>query len=200
MKYNYSYDSTNKFLYLALSSISENGTTFSSSSEYAASGDTTDAEFALDVAEEEFLFSTVDVAQYSLSDSSLTLTDYFSGSLPTLCTFTLSGDTAYDSASLRNNVFDLDTNDTNNTHYYVVPSFSSDGTFSGTVYKRIRNSSDEKVYSKLSSTASGTYAVSGKGTSGSTITLTFSAPSEITAYGTSFVMTQEEDCENYTMN
>lgn len=200
LTYRYSYDSSNKLLYMALSSISDDtGVIFSSASEYEAAVATkTGAELELDVASYQFMFTTVETQQYSLSGSTLTITDYFDGSLPTLCYFENSEDTAYRSAELRDNIFELDTNDSNNTHYYVVPTFSSNNTFTGTLYKRVRDSGN-KVYSKLDSTANGTYSISGTGTSGSTITLTFTAPSEITGIATEFSLTQESDPEEYTL-
>ena len=68
--------------------------------------------------------------------------------------------------------------DEGKSYYYVYPTFSSDKTFTGDVYKR---DADEN-YSKLG-TATGVYTSSDAGTSGVTVSITFtSLPTGFTSY------------------
>ena len=193
--YNYSYDSESKLLYLALTKESSTygGETYtwSSANEFKSvaskAGESGD-ELAKDVAEKAVEFAAKRVFKYTISGSTLTLTDYFDGTLPTLADF-----------YARPSSLDIDTHDggfefDGESRYYLYPSFSA-GVFSGTLYQRIWNDDGEKTY-KAVGTASGTYTTSGTGTSGSTITLTFTAlpdgVSDVTK-DTAYTLTQRAD-------
>ena len=129
------------------------------------------------------LLSTKIIYQYEISDSNITFTDYFDGTLPTDVSF--SGEKI--SFTEHRMYFRLDKNDEN--LYFSYPTYKN-GSFTGKVYKCERG--DEGWTTVALGNIAGTYTTSGTGTSGCTVTLTFSElPEGITevSTGTAYTLT-----------
>ena len=181
--YNYTYNSNSKLVYLGLKSFSSNNVSYSSVAEaktlmanYGLSGDELEkkvAEFALE-------FATKLVFKYDIDSTAKTLEliYYFDGELPTFVDMDYS---SYDYSTSQSIYIDGDDGGfeiSSSSKYRIYPTFSN-GTFSGTLFQK---SSEE--YTSLG-TATGTYTTSGTGTTGSSVTLTFTAlPSNFTVLST----------------
>lgn len=167
--YNYTYDSENKLIYLAPITISysdEEGeysysaSTFESlAKKYGLSGD----DFSRVIEVINNMFSTKTVYKYTLDGNSLTLEEYFDGSLPSNVTFNYTGT---DLDGIYEGYLSLYVS---SYYYEIIPIFSN-GTFSGNLYKYSNDDDTEKL-----GKASGTYTISGKGTSRCTISFTFTS-------------------------
>ena len=177
--YNYTYNSNSKLVYLGLKSFSSNNVSYSSVAEaktimanYGLSGD----ELEKEVAEVALEFATKLVFRYDIDSTAKTLEliYYFDGELPTFVDMEYY---SYDSSTSQSIYIDGDDGGfeiTSSSKYKIYPTFSN-GTFSGTLFQK---SSGE--YTSLG-TAAGTYTTSGTGTTGSSVTLTFTAlPSSFT--------------------
>lgn len=195
--YKYTYDSENKLVYLALTTYggTDSGESYSiSASSYESQvknmGDSGD-HLSWDIEWAKNLFTTPTIYKYTLDGSSLTLANYFDGTLPSNSYFYNKNDTNLDYDGY------LQTYDSSSeANYALFPTFSN-GSFSGNLYKE---GYDDGNYKKLG-TASGTYTVSGTGTSDCTITFTFtSLPNEFSVIttNTAYKLTQDEDSYKYT--
>ena len=190
-EYTYSYDSTKKLVYLALTKYTntddEGTVSFSSAAAAkaeAAKDGATGTE--LDHIYEQYnaAFSTKTVYKYTIEDTSLTLDSYFDGTLPTMAEL----DNEIDEVFIDFGCIVLG----KDTPFYATV---SGNTLTGTVYAE---SGDEIV--KLG-TATGTYTASGAGTSDCTVTITFSAlPSGVTAVttNTAYTFTQFASSKTFT--
>lgn len=195
--YNYSFDSENSLLYLAKTKevfVDSDGSTYSYSNAeeyraYRSSNGISGIELDNNTAEMTAEFATKVVYRYTIDEDkeSLTLIDSFDGRLPTSAFFSADFEDDADSA-----ISDVYINKgeivvlADDNHYYICPSFtaasSTEGTFSGIMYKRyapgsILDPDKITIWSNLGS-ASGTYTINregsnAEGTKGSTITLTF---------------------------
>jgi len=193
--YNYSFDSENSLLYLAKTKevfVDSYGSTYSYSNAeeyraYCASKGISGIELDNNTAEMTAEFATKVVYRYTIDEDkeSLTLIDCFDGRLPTSAFFSADFE---DDAAISDVYVDkgeivilADVN-----HYYICPSFtatsSSEGTFSGIMYKRYAPGSilDPVQITEWSNlgAASGTYNINrdgsnAEGTKGSILTLTF---------------------------
>ena len=195
--YNYSFDSENSFLYLAKTKevfVDSYGSTYSYSNAeeyraYCASKGISGIALDNNTAEMAAEFATKVVYRYTIDEDeeSLTLIDSFDGRLPTCAYFY--ADFEDDTYSAISDVY-INKGEivilAGDNHYYICPSFtaasSTEGTFSGIMYKRyapgsILDLDQITIWSNLGS-ASGTYTINREdsnagGTKGSTITLTF---------------------------
>ena len=196
--YNYTYDSANKLIYLALTkqamttgSQTASWTSASECSSVMSKSGGSGARLEDIVASTNAEFVTKKIFKYTISGTSLILEDYFGGTLPTMATF-------YGSNfqhELREGYITLE--DSSSDDKYNVYATFSNGSFSGKVYKETQS----LEYTSLG-TASGTYTVSGKGTSGGTVTLTFtSLPSGVSVVtaNTAIELTQSADSKTYTL-
>lgn len=181
--YSYSYDSEKKLLYLSLVSFEFGDTTVSSEAEYVERmkkerEDSGGPEFnARDMVEAKSdakdMFEILQIYEYSIdSDGSLTLKEYFSGSLPTFIQFREDDDpssSSFTNLRLEGSTLKMETSDNSKT--YIFLNYSK-GSFSGTAVTE---------GTILEPTATGTYIVSGTGISDSIVTLKFTAlPTKIT--------------------
>ena len=195
--YNYSFDSENSLLYLAKTKevfVDSDGSTYSYSNAeeykaYRSSKGISGTELDNNTAEMTAEFATKEVYRYTIDEDEerLTLIDSFDGRLPTSAFFFADfEDDAYSAISdvyiNKGEIVVL----ADDNHYYICPSFtaasSTEGTFSGIMYKRyapgsILDPDQITIWSNLGS-ASGTYTINREGsniegTKGSTITLTF---------------------------
>ena len=185
--YSYSYDSENKLLYLSLVSFEFGDTTVSSEAEYVErmkkEREDSGLEFnARDMVEAKSqakdIFEILQIYEYSIDtdNSSLTLKEYFSGSLPTFIEF--KEFPPYDDSTSSNDVnLTLDGSElkikstSDNSKTYIFLNYNN-GSFSGTAVTE---------GTILEPTATGTYIVSGTGISDSIVTLKFTAlPTKIT--------------------
>ncbi len=199
VNYRYTYDSTKKIINLVYTSITLDGKSASSVSDFVnvqkqiseAAGKTwTSTMEAYYTSQGTANFSTPDVFKYELGEKTLTLTKfYFSGTLPTTAGFKLSTTNSGYIELTQNSAGRIKIKD-NGTKYYGHPTFSN-GSFSGTMYK----GKGEETAGAIE----GTYTTSGTGLSGCTVTLTFtSLPSSITGVetGKAYQLGQSssEDC------
>ncbi|MBR1723386.1 MAG: hypothetical protein IJ727_13070 [Treponema sp.] len=180
--YSYSYDSEKKLLYLSLVSFEFGDTTVSSEAEYVErmkkEREDSGLEFnARDMVEAKSdakdMFEILQIYEYSIdSDGSLTLKEYFSGSLPTFIQFREDDDpssSSFTNLRLEGSTLKMETSDNSKT--YIFLNYSK-GSFSGTAVTE---------GTILEPTATGTYIVSGAGISDSIVTLKFTAlPTKIT--------------------
>lgn len=191
--YNYSFDSENSLLYLAKTKevfVDSDGSTYSYSNAeeyraYRASEGISGIELDNITAKMTAEFATKEVYRYTIDEDEerLTLIDSFDGRLPTSAFFYADfEDDAYSAISdvyiNKGEIVVL----ADDNHYYICPSFSTEGEFSGIMYKRyapgsILDPDPITEWSNLGS-ASGTYTINregsnAEGTKGSTITLTF---------------------------
>ena len=197
--YNYTYDATKSVLYMSLKSVSntygDKTYSWSSTSEFkklAEKEGESGTELDYDVARMTSEFNTALTFKYTVSDTTLKLVDYFTGSLPTAVNFSEHLDTdTYVEAY--NGGFEFE--GTASDKYYIYPTFA-DGPFTGTMYKRVRKESKKYVYTSLG-TASGTYTTSGTGTKDCTITITFtSLPEGASAITANTAYTLKHDYES----
>ena len=187
----YTYNSTEKLLYLTYTSRIMGTTTVNSVSDYVnyvksmttAAGETwTSGMNEYYTAEGTAYFKIPLIFSYSIDGTSLKLSDYtyFDGTLPTNPEFEKSLNSGYIKLVGR-----IKIEDSSSTKYYSWPTYS-DGSFSGNVF----NSDKDTVIG----TISGTYTTSGKGLTGSTVTLKFtSLPSTISGVSTNteYVLSQQ---------
>ena len=201
--YNYTYDSSSNLLYLAYKSISftdsssNSSYTFTSVSDYKSylsSMNLSGVELEKEVADFALTLATPRVLKYSISGSSLFYQAYFDGTMPSQWGFensSISNVSYFEAESGRFKIKISSSTDEGKSYYYVYPTFSSDKTFTGDVYKR---DADEN-YSKLG-TATGVYTSSGAGTSGVTVSITFtSLPTGFTSYittGEAYTLTADD--------
>lgn len=190
-EYTYSYDSTKKLVYLALTkyTITEGKDSVSFSSAAAAKAEAakdgatgTELDYIYEIYNAQF--STKTVYKYTIEDTSLTLDSYFDGTLPTMAIL----DSENSEGFIRYGYIVFG----HNTSFYATV---SGNTLTGTVYD---DSGDEIV--KLG-TATGTYTASGAGTSDCTVTITFSAlPSSVTAVttNTAYTFTQFHSSKTFS--
>lgn len=190
--FKYTYNSTEKLLYLAYTSRIMGTTTVNSVSDYvnyvksmttAAGGTWTSGMNEYHTAAGTARFKTPVIFSYSIDGTSLKLSGYkyFDGTLPTEAEFEKSLDSGYieigGSGIIKMMI--------SGTKYYSWPTYSN-GSFSGKLF----NSDKYTVIG----TISGTYTTSGKGLTGSTVTLKFaSLPSTISGVSTNteYVLSQQ---------
>lgn len=191
-EYFYTYDAEKSVLYLALCSYSDDDMSYSSISEAVSFIKGLDvsglSEGFLDqwAAEITAKFNTLTSYKYTISDSSLTLDAYFAGTLPSNVLFRTDFNSNPGFELEYGNLY-FSTNDSSGS-YSCSPTFKSDGTFSGTLYKI-----DSEEYTNLG-TISGTYKTTGTGTSGCIVTLTFKTlPSDLSGVttGTEYNLPQD---------
>ena len=216
--YNYSYNAAKSLLYFSFKSYSgtaDDGTTYSYSnvSEYQSvlnkyGSDMTSEEKADAIESFRHEISKVQVYKYEISENSLTLTDYFTGTLPSDVYFRYSsGDGS--SIQLDNDYLFLDEwtyddfGDFTSVYGQSVVNFSVN-TFSETVFKSEYNQETQQSTKTEIGTVFGTYSVSGEGTSG-TVTQRFtSVPSVYTTQittGSDYILKQSDSAhsETYTL-
>lgn len=184
--YAYSYDATNKLLFLSLKSFGEEedgeSYTCSTVSEYEELLKEWSVDEEFELSDEELLnelasktnqFATMVVYKYKISESSNTLTPYFYGTLPTAVNFSSSDNTI----ALKKGEglwLHLGQSDRNDGYHCLAPNYEN-GNFSGIV-----TLNDDFI-----GVLAGTYTTSGTGTSGCTITLTFTElPDSVTKFAT----------------
>lgn len=193
--YNYTYDSENKFIYLALITRSDSD----EEGEYSYSASTFESQAKKEgLSGDELsrvievcnnIFTTKTVYKYTLDDSGLTLEEYFDGSLPSNVTF---DNTDTDLNGVYWGYLSLYVSP---SYYECIPTFSN-GTFSGNLYKYSDDDDTEKL-----GKASGTYTINGTGTSGCTISFTFTSLPEgfsVISKDKEYKFTQEENSRTYT--
>ncbi len=200
--YNYTYNSNSKLVYLGLKSFYYSSSTsseiFSYSSvaelktlleNYGASGD----ELEKEVAEAALEFATKLVFRYDIDDTAKTLELiwYFDGELPTFVEmdYYSYGTSQSISIDMDEHGFEIEDH-SSSSEYEIYPTFSN-GTFSGTLFQE-----SSEGYTSLG-TAAGTYTTSGTGTTGSSVTLTFTAlPSNLTDISTNTEYKLEQSYES----
>lgn len=191
--YRYSYDANQKLLFLALESSSgkddKGESSYSSVAEYevllkkmvAEKGKTLSNEaLEIELAKCANEFATMVVYQYEISDSSISFSDYFAGTLPTIVNFW------GDKITLRKKegIWLWPEGSTGNGDgYHCEAPVYSDGTFTGKL----------SYNNEIIGSVEGTYTTSGKGIKGSgcTITLIFTKlPDSVTGFttGTEYVL------------
>ena len=192
--YNYTYDATKSLVYMSFKSASETeggkSYSYSSLSEFEAvlnEYDFTGEEKAAEIASFKAELERTTVYKYTISGSSLTLADYFYGTLPSNVEFEYR-DSGY-SIELRDDRVDLrewgSSSDVDGRAENVT---FSNGTFSGKLYDR----HDEET--EIGDVA-GTYTISGEGSS-ATVTVKFtSLPSvyKTIKANTDYVLKQNEN-------
>lgn len=187
--YRYSYDSNQNLLFLSFKSFSgENrGITYSFSSleEYEEvlrmySG-LSEVELESELAVCANQFATMVVYKYEISGSSISLIDYFYGTLPTTASFRTSDNKI--SLKKGEGIWLWPEGSTGNGDgYHRIAPVYNDGTFTGKL----------SYNNEIIGSIEGTYTTSGKGTSGCSITLTFTKlPESVTGIttGTEYVLT-----------
>lgn len=211
-EYKYTYNATDKLLYLELESVKYDGSdTISRSSDIETllkneglSGD----ELSWEIEIIKNRLKTVTIYKYTLTDSSLKLENYFDGTLPPSGSFTASSDspeyTLYSNSD--GGIFTYEAEETSdgakvNVGYRIGMMNLSDGSFDGNLYKQTFDASGETYTVTSLGTAKGTYTTSGKGTSDCTISFTFtSLPDGATSLstGSAYKLTQEAIPTTYT--
>lgn len=211
-EYKYAYNATDKLLYLELESVKYDGSdTISRSSDIETllkneglSGD--ELGWEVDVIKNRL--KTVTIYKYTLADSSLTLADYFDGTLPPSGSFTASSNspeyTLYSNSD--GGIFTYEAGETSGgttvtVGYRIGMMNLSDGSFDGNLYKQTFDASGENNTVTSLGTAKGTYTTSGKGTSDCIISFTFtSLPDGATSLstGSAYTLTQEATSTTYT--
>ena len=188
--YRYSYDSQDKLLYTVL--VSKSG--ISSVDEYIAqtkaNGETyTNDSEAYVRAEVQAELDIVNADKYEISGNTLTLKNcYFTGLIPTHASFHNHDASSDYSISLGDKISITD--ETTGTKYHIYPTYSggTSGTFTGTLFTK----TDKVAVGEIA----GTYATSGTGFSGCTVTLRFTKiPSALSAVttGKDYLLQQESD-------
>ncbi|MBQ3824936.1 MAG: hypothetical protein II811_02240 [Spirochaetaceae bacterium] len=185
--YNYTYNSNSKLVYLGLKSFSNssNNVSYSSVAEaktlmvnYGLSGD----ELEIEVAEVALEFATKLVFRYDIDSTAKTLEliHYFDGELPTavemdyVASDSSSGSYTYTEIELEDGGIEIYSSSSSSSGKYCLYPTYSNGSFSGTLFQK------SSGYTSLG-TAAGTYTTSGTGTTGSSVTLTFTTlPSSFT--------------------
>ena len=193
--YRYTYDATEKLIFLAMQSYSfkddEGEVSYSSVSEFEKlareefGDEITEEELEIELASAANEFATMTVYQYEISDSSISFTDYFYGTLPTTVRFRTSDRKIMLGDGEGIWLFPEGSSGNGDGYHCEAPTFK-DGKFSGKL--SFKQSDDWKVIG----TIEGSYTTSGKGTSGCTITLTFTKlPDSVTGFttGTQYVLT-----------
>ncbi len=213
--YSYTFDSENKLLHLGLAKVEWKGGdisgTFRTASEWKkmvsqylnehkkeieADGWTyTDAQLDKEYSDKEKEFSTKLVYKYEMDGSSLKLSEYFDGALPTLLFFDNSDWNSNVHIQMQYGNFGFFNKNEDGDDYYVCPTFSN-GTFTGAMYK-----STNGEYSAIGN-ASGVYTTTGTGVRDCVITISFtSLPEGISNIAVNTVYTlddQESDSKTFT--
>lgn len=209
-EYKYTYNATDKLLYLELESVKYDGSdTISRSSDIETllkneglSGD----ELSWEVEVIKNRLKTVTIYKYTLADSSLTLENYFDGTLPPSGSFTASSGSSVLYSNSEGGIFNYEAEETSGettvtVGYRIGMMNLSDGSFDGDLYKQTFDASGESYTLTSLGTAKGTYTTSGKGTSDCTISFTFtSLPDGATSLstGSAYTLTQEATPTTYT--
>ena len=190
--YRYSWDANEKFLYLAYSSYSGGGSSYSSISEAEALFN----QFGMPeeqknriLAEIRVEFNTIRIYDYTIDETgaitSLNKSKYFDGKLPTTVRFSTETPFVIDyNDALGVIYFRLE----DNTLYEFNPTFDNNS-FSGTMYEGTWGDKDNE---NSIGTVSGTYTTSGTGRSGCSIELVFTQlPSSVKgiSIGTKYTLT-----------
>lgn len=190
----YSYDSQNKLLYTVL--VSKSGITsvdeyiaYEKAETEAQGGTYTSGMEAYARAKVQAELDIVNADKYEISGNTLTLKNcYFTGLLPTHASFHNQDASSDYSISLGDKISITD--ETTGTKYHIYPTYSggTSGTFTGTLFTK----TDKVAVGEIE----GTYATSGTGFSGCTVTLRFTKiPSALSAVttGKDYLLQQESD-------
>lgn len=197
--YSYAYDSTNKIITLKLTKVSftDEGKTYSysSASEYKSLAKSEGG--VIDEAELNYVydntaaeFNTPVAYKYTLDSTSLTLTPYFNGSLPTNVEFTYHDSSYSVGLYLEDGEFEVYAGE----KAIGFPTFSNNS-FSVNLYSWSYDESTDEETTYSVGTAKGTYSVTGSGAS-ATVSLTFTElPSSFTAVSvnTAYELSQNDD-------